>query len=139
MQEIGDVKYHNGTMIPWAFSQRLFGRFVDELESTTKWRYSGNAELIFLDPTVNFTNALLLDVAEMVEDGAIRNSAQLFEAIIQYCRSAGGRPSAYDFSDRQGLRQAGKGAADSLLALLPKPWQGVWERGRHYAVRDIAA
>lgn len=138
MEEIGDVKYDSGTMIPWAFSQRLFSDFVDSLEAKTKWRYSGDTELILLDPNVDLTNALVLDVAAMVEDNAIRSSAQLFEAIIQYCRKAGGQPSAYDFSDRQGLREGGKAALDSLLGFLPKPARGVWERGRHYAVKNIA-
>src|SRR5688572_24345522 len=54
MDEIGDVKYKNGTMIPWAFSQTLFGAFVDELEHSTKWKYSGGAELILLSPQVDF-------------------------------------------------------------------------------------
>ena len=138
MEEIGDVKYRNGTVIPWAFSQRLFAAFVDELEGATRWRYSGNVELILLSPQVDFSTALTLDIEAMVSDGGIRSSAELFEAIIRYCRTAAGNPSAYNFSDLQGAKELGKGALDSLLTLLPKPVRGVWERGRHYAVKNIA-
>ncbi len=35
MKDLGEHTYRNGTMIPWAFSQQLFARFVDELENKT--------------------------------------------------------------------------------------------------------
>lgn len=59
MEEIGEVKYGDSTMIPWSFSQKLFGEFVDQLERTTTWHYSGDAELIFLDPDVDFSALLI--------------------------------------------------------------------------------
>jgi hypothetical protein len=51
----------------------------------------------------------------MVKDGAVSRSAEFFEGIIEYCRSAQGRASAFDFSDRQGRDQAGVSAVDALL------------------------
>jgi hypothetical protein len=139
MEEIGSVKYVDTTMIPWAFSQNLFGQFVDELEKATTWRYAGEVELIVLGPKVDFTKALILNVPAMIEDKAIRSPAELFEGIIHYCRDAAGDPKAYDFSDLQGAKQLGKGAVEALLAALPKPVRGIWEKGRHYAVRNIKA
>ncbi|USR92521.1 hypothetical protein NEA10_07335 [Phormidium yuhuli AB48] len=139
MQDIGKVKYENKTMIPWAFSQKLFGEFVSQLESATTWRYSGNTELILLDPQVDFSNALVLDLDAMIRDGGIQHSAKLFEAIIRYCREYGRNLSAYHFSDLQGTREAGKATLEALLTLLPKPVQGLWQRGHHYAIKDIAA
>ncbi|HBG20110.1 MAG TPA: hypothetical protein DDY32_12785 [Desulfobulbaceae bacterium] len=138
MQDIGEVKYENGTMIPWAFSQKLFAEFVDKLERTTTWKYSGNAELIFLDSNVDFSKALVMHIDTMVRDGGIGNSAELFEAIIRYCRNAAGNVNAYNFSDIQGVRVIGKTAIESLLSLLPTPAQGIWKKGQHYAVRNIA-
>jgi hypothetical protein len=136
-QDIGKVKYSNSTMIPWAFSQRLFGAFVDRLEESTTWEYKGNAELILMGPAVDFSKAMILEIGSMVKDGGIDGSAEVFEAIIRYCRTASGKPSAYDFSDLQGMRAVGTGAAESLLALLPAPVRGIWQRGRHYAIRDL--
>jgi hypothetical protein len=139
MQDLGKVKYENGTMIPWAFSQTLFGEFVSQLESVTTWRYSGNAELILLDPKVDFSNALVLDMDAMIRDGGIGHSAELFEAIIRYCREYGKNSSAYHFSDLQGSKEAGKATLESLITLLPKPVQGLWKTGHHYAIKNIAA
>lgn len=139
MEEIGRGKYEDDTMIPWSFSQKLFGQFVDELERDTKWKYSGNVELILLDPQVDFSKALILDVEAMVRDGVIGSSTELFEAIIRYCKRAAGNPSAYDFSDLQGVKEVGKGAIDLLLSALPKPVRGIWQRGKHYAVKNLVA
>ena len=138
MQDIGEVTYKNSTMIPWAFSQKFYGEFVDDLEEVTKWSYSGGAELIFLGPKVDFSNTLILYVDKMIEDGAILSSAELFETIIRYCRNASGDPSAYSFSDIQGGKEMKSAALESLLSILPNPVKGLWEKGNHYAVKNIA-
>lgn len=139
MQDIGKVKYEGGTMIPWAFSQKLFAEFIDQLEHATTWKYSGNSELIFLGPSVDFSNALVLHIDAMVRDGGIGNSAELFEGIIRYCKNATGEANAFDFSDISGAKEMGKAAIESLLSILPKSAQGLWKKGQHYAIRDIAA
>lgn len=54
--EFGVAKYQDGTEIPWAFSQRLFAEFVDELESETSCKYSSGSEIIELNPTIGFTS-----------------------------------------------------------------------------------
>jgi hypothetical protein len=138
MEEMGEVKYDGGTMIPWAFSQIIFGEFVDQLERAQNWKYSGNSELILLGPAVDVSNILVLDIDVMVRDGCIGNSAELFEAMIRFCRNAVGNPSAYDFSDQKGAKELGSGAVESLLANIPTPERGLWKGGRHYAVRNIA-
>ena len=139
MQKIGKVKYKNSTVIPWAFSEKLFGEFVDSLEQATKWNYSGGAEMIFLGPNVDFSNSLILYVDKMIKDEAILSSAELFEAIIRYCRSASGNPSAYLFSDIQGGKEIKNAALESPLSLLPEPVKELWQKGNHYAVKNIAA
>jgi hypothetical protein len=137
IQEIGEVKQENGKMIAWAFSQTLFAEFVSQLERLTTWKYTGKAELILLNPRVDFSNALVLDVDKMILDASVQHSSELFESIIRYCREHGDNPSAYDFSNIQLIREAGKTSLESLLALLPKPVQGLWNRGHHYAVKNI--
>ncbi len=76
MQEIGIGKYDGGTEIPWAFSQRVFGEFIDELESETTWKYSGEAELILMGPDVDFSQCLAFDIAAMLNDKAIINRSK---------------------------------------------------------------
>lgn len=136
MKKIGTVKYKNTTKIPWWFSEKLFADFVDELEQTTKWKYvSGNVELILLDPQVDFSEALVLNVLAMLDDEALVAPGELFESIIRYCRDAAGNPSAFKFSDRHGAKAVGK----TIMSILPKAAQGLWKKGRHYAVKNLRA
>jgi hypothetical protein len=62
MEFIGDVRYEDGTVIPWAFSQKVYSSFIDELEHASKWRYSGETELIILNALASFEDCLVLEV-----------------------------------------------------------------------------
>lgn len=137
MEKIGSVRYPNGVVIPWWFSQREFGCFVNDLECATKWKYSGDAELIMLGPDVNFSQCLIFYFHKMICDGAIESVSELFEAIIQYSRCVKGNASAYDFSDIEGLKKFSNEALQAILSILPKPARAIWEKGRHYAIRNI--
>lgn len=137
MQEIGTVKYDEGTEIPWAFSQRMFGEFIDELESETTWNYSGEAELIVMGSDVDFSQCLIFDIEAMLNDKALNNSSELFEALIKYAKASSASPSAYQFSDEKGGEQLVKATIDAVLSFIPKPAQGLWKRGKHYAVKNI--
>ena len=138
MEDLGEIRYENGCVIPWAFSQKVFASFVDELERSTSWRYSGESDLILLGSEIDFKDCLVYDIEAMIEDGAIRRSSELFEAIIQYSRARRPTKSAHDLSDRKGIKLFAEETASAVLSLLPKPAQALWKRGKHYAIRNIA-
>ncbi len=138
MEDLGEVRYEDGCVIPWSFSQKVFASFVDELEGHTSWRYSGEADAILLGPDVDFGDCVVYDIETMVADGAIRRASELFEAIIQYSRSPGPAKSAYGLSDREGMKLFAAEAGTAVLSFLPKPAQALWKKGKHYAVKNIA-
>ena len=63
------------------FNQRLFAAFVDDMEASTSWKYSGETDLILVGPDLDFSDAILYDIEAMLKDGAIDNPARLFEAV----------------------------------------------------------
>ena len=138
MEDIGEIRYDDGCVIPWAFSQKQFASFIDELEGRTSWRYSGESDLILLNSDVDFSNCLIYDIEAMVEDGAISRSSELFEAIIQYSRNIKKTKSAYDLSDKEGMRVFTEEMGAAIIDCLPKPAQALWKKGKHYAIRNIA-
>ena len=78
------MTYEAGTVIPWGFSQRKFADFVDEFERLTKWKYSGETDLILIEPNLDFADTVVYDVEAMQRDGAISNAASLqFEGTRQ--------------------------------------------------------
>ena len=137
MEEIGEVRYEGGTVIPWAFSQSAFASFVDELESISSWRYSGETELLVFNALTSFEDCLVLEVDRMIKDNAIGRSSDLFESLIQYARSSAGRASAYQFSDGKAPSIFGKAVLD-VISEGPKALGKTWKSGRHFAVKSIA-
>src|ERR1700730_12176612 len=114
MEVIGEVRYEDSTVIPWAFSQKVFSDFVDDLENATSWRYSRETELIVLNALAAFEDCLILDVDSMVKDDAIESASELSESLIQYSRSNAGRASAYQYSDGRAPSIFGKAVLDVL-------------------------
>jgi hypothetical protein len=135
---VGEVTYDDGVMIPWGFSQNKFAEFVNDMEASTSWKYSGEVDLILVDPDLEFTEAIVLDIEAMVKDGTVDHPSRLFEAVIAFARARGQEASTHALSDRQGVRIFGDAAVKAILELLPTPFQGLWKRGVHYRIQSLA-
>ena len=139
MKELGVSKYKGGTEIPWSFSQMKFAEFVDEMEASTSWRYSGGTELIVLDSKADFSNAIIFKIDDMVKDKAIINANQLLEALIQQSRKE--EKTIENFSLKGIGVQSSQALVDSIIELLPKGLKSlsaIWTKGKHYTLDNIA-
>lgn len=137
MEKIGINKYQSGIDIPWAFSQIFFAEFINELERETNWKYSGGAELIVLDSNVDFSNCIIFNIDEMIEDKAISNPAKLFEVLIQYARK---HKEIGSISRREIGKISGEEIINGIIEILPQPIKNIWniwERGKHYTLANI--
>jgi hypothetical protein len=138
LEQIGEMRYDNGVVIPWGFSQRKFVSFVNELEGATSWKYSGESDLILADPELAFHDCVVFDIDAMLKDGAIDNPARLFEAVIWYARDKKGTISTGGFSDKKGMGLLGNTALEGILTAIPESLRNLWKRGLHYRTRNLA-
>lgn len=139
MQDIGVGKYEAGTRIPWAFSQQLFAEFVDQMEKETAWTYSGGTEIIVLNSKADFSNCIIFKIDTMLKDEIIMHPGELFEALIRYARSS--RNTIERFSLKEVGKKSGEVIIESILSLLPKPLENlwnIWKKGKHYTLVDIS-
>ena len=138
MKDIGIGKYERGTKIPLAFSEILFAKFVDEMETETSWRYSGGAEIIVLNPKTGFSNCIIFKLDAMMKDEIINYPGELFEALIQHARSC----KEIDKFSLNGISKvSGEETVNAILSLLPKPFENlwnIWKKGKHYTLVDIS-
>jgi len=135
---VGEMRYDNGVVIPWGFSQRKFVAFVNELEGSTSWHYSGESDLILARPDLMFDDCIVYDIEAMMRDGAIDSPSRLFEAIIKYAREKKEAASVARLSDKEGLGLVGDAAVEGILSLAPKPFRDLWKRGIHYRTQNLA-
>ena len=116
-----------------------FAEFVDEMEDSTSWRYSGGTELIILDSKADFSNAIIFRIDDMVKDKAIINANQLLEALIQQSRKK--EKTIENFSLKGLGEQSSQALVDSIIELLPnglKSLRAIWTKGKHYTLDNIA-
>lgn len=138
LEPITSMSYENGVVIPWGFSQRMFVKFVDELESETVWQYSGEADLLLTSADLTFQDCILFDIEAMLKDKVVDSPSRLFESIIRYARQRNDEASAIDLSDRTGVRLLGDAAMEGILNLIPKPLSSLWKNGVHYRIRNLS-
>lgn len=135
MTPLRAVRYDDGTVIPWAFSESVFASFVESLHEASTWRYSGETELILFNPSVSFADCIVFKVVRMLADGAIDSCGSLFEDLIEYSRKSYKSPIGFSEQKVPGL--FGK-AVIAALTEGPKGLKGVLQAGRHYATTSIA-
>lgn len=136
MEFVANGRLKDGTGVPWAFSQKMFAQFIDELESKTKWKYSGEAEIIVLSPDIDFSDCVVFNIEKMIKDRAIDRISELFESLIQYARLEGSSQSAHGYSEARAPKIFGDAVLGALLE-GPKALGKTWKEGRHYATRNL--
>lgn len=128
--------------VNWSYSDNSFVAALEGFESKTKWRYSGENELLLLDVSpssdpdeLNINSALVCNLEQMKKDEAFTSVRALFESIIRY--AANDKGGAWGFSDQKGMDVASSFLKDAFLGLLPKSLQSSYRKAESYAVKQI--
>jgi len=131
----------------WIFSNKLFNDFQREISSRTRWKPSGESDLILAnakyDPDrqkahIDFSSAITCSLDQMKRDGAIVSVENFFEKIFLYAENASGDDPTWGFSDRVGKEKFGSALIRFVLSLLPKTIAQDIKRAAHFAVSDIS-
>jgi hypothetical protein len=129
--------------IDWSYSDNAFVSAVEEFEERTKWRYSGENELLLLDVSpssdheeLNINNAIVCNLEKMKADGAFRSVRVFFEDIIRYASSTK-NSDAWEFSDKIGGDVAKNLLKDFMLGLLPKKLEDSYRKSENFAIKKI--
>ena len=138
---VGPGQYTN-----WLFSAQRFNSFRSEIESMSRWRYSGGADLILTDARYNldkkeseldFSTAIVINLDKAKAEKAIVNVEQFFEDVFRYAETQSGDDPTWGFSDRMGKRVAGSALKSLVLAILPKSIEEDARKAFHFYVSDI--
>jgi len=130
--------------VDWLFSQQSFAQVVTSFEERTKWRYSGETELLLLDINNSKTtktdlaieSAVVLNMETMQKDQAITSARSLFEKVIRFAKEKDGR-GAFEFSDSAGMAAAKQTIKAAILGLLPPAVATGYLKAESFAVREI--
>jgi len=132
----------------WGYSSQLFDKFRQDLESLTKWRYSGACDLLLSNShfndasrraSIDFSSTIVCQLDAMKEDRAIPSVERYFESIFRFAESSSGQDPAWGFSDSQGTSIAVSALKRVVLSFLPRNLHAEYHKAEHFAVRDVAA
>tara|TARA_Y100001970_G_scaffold56232_1_gene71256 strand:- start:3601 stop:4428 length:828 start_codon:yes stop_codon:yes gene_type:complete len=129
----------------WLFSDAAFSQVIDEIESLTKWQYSGETELILLSATkdgsgeakLDFGSAIVCNLEAMSKDLAFTSVRAFFEGVFRFAKSNSCSNPAWGLSDAAGLSIAGSSLKQAVLSLLPNNLRDSYKKAEHYAIRNI--
>ena len=132
--------------LKWGYSERMFIRFMEDIEARSPWKFSGDCDLILAnahyDATkrevhIDLKHRVQCKLKQMKDIGAINSVTSFFEDIVRYAEHADGEDPTWGFSDAQGVKLAGSALRRFILALLPKDLGKEAERAAHFAVIDV--
>jgi hypothetical protein len=125
---------------------RAFAQIVRMLERHFSWKYSGETDLLVFNgrydtlsgqAVFDLTQGVALTLERALEAKAISSVGALMEDLFRVTEAHRGDNPAWAFSDSQGLRIAGSGLKNLLLAFLPNWARDDVAKGLHFHVRDL--
>jgi hypothetical protein len=129
--------------VNWSYSDNAFVSVVEDFENRTRWRYSGENELLLLDviPSINknelnINNAIVCNLEKMKKDNAFSSVRSFFEDIIRYA-TTDDLATAWSFSDRKGGELTKDFLKNTILSFLPKPLRLSYSKAENYVIKKI--
>ena len=130
----------------WLFSNDAFLQVIEELERESKWKYSGETELLLIpaikaaDDVISFRyeSSLVCNLERMAKDGAFTSVRSFFDGIFRYAKTQSSNNSAWEFSDKKGVEVAGGVLKEFILSLLPEQLRNGYKKASHYAIKNLA-
>jgi hypothetical protein len=132
---------------PWMFSLELYDRFRRDIERRSRWRYSGEADLLLMNgkrggdentASLDMSSTIVCDLDRMIRDQAIHSVRRFFEDVFRFAEGVKTPDPTWGFSDEMGSRTAGSALKRVILSLLPKDLGADYRRAEHFAIRDVS-
>lgn len=130
--------------VDWLYSEKAFVGLIEDFERETKWRFSGETELLLLDIErtegtkngISISSGLVFNLEKMQKDGALSSVRAFFETIMTFTRTCDYQ-GVSAFSDISGIKIAGSTLKSAILALLPKEVAGAYSKAENFAVKEL--
>lgn len=122
--------------IKWSFSYSMYAKFIEDLEKESKWKYSGESELILLDyhnKRLDYSKILVFHLDAMLQDKTISSVGSFFEKLFRFFAQ---NSTVEQFSNRMGSVTLGQATLSTILEKLPLNLGTLFVKAKHYAIID---
>jgi hypothetical protein len=125
--------------VKWSFSNEMFTEFVCDLEKYSKWKYSGESELLLVDlknGVFSFDKMMQFHLDNMIRDNVIYSVHQFFEQLFRVCKD---KETLNQVSNAFGLDKAKQIAKERILDKLPIELGVIFTKEKYFCVRNMEA
>lgn len=123
--------------VKWSFSNKMFARFISDLEEFSKWKYSGESELLLVDlknGILSYENIMQFYLDNMIRDNVIFSVHQFFEQLFRICRD---KESMTQISTVLAFDKAKQISKEKVLDKLPLGMGQVFTQEKYFCVRNM--
>lgn len=123
--------------VDWSFSSRMFTLFIEDLEKYSKWKYSGESELLLVSlkkGILSYENMMQFYLDKMIRDGVIDSVNQFFEYLFRICKN---KESLSQISNTFEMNKLKQVSIDALLDKLPLGVEKFFAQGKYFCVKDM--
>lgn len=124
----------NGT--DWYYSDQMFVNFINDLENFSKWKYSGESELLMLeyrDGILSFDNMMQFYLDNMMRDRVIVSVSSFFQQLFETCKE---KKSLKDISDALGKDKLIQVTKETVLNNIPSSLANMFTQEKYFCVRN---
>ena len=122
----------------WSFSNKAFVEFINALEEISRWKYSGESELLLIpyhDGKLDFSSVAVFCLDAMLKDEAISSVSRFITELSRSVRRNNGVKS---IAAKGVAKCVTKAIAQEMIDIFLKNVSKALKRGRHYVCKDFS-
>lgn len=134
--DMDNVALING--VEWSFSYKSFVDFIADIEEVSRWKYSGESELLLIpyyDEMLDFSKVAVFHLDIMMDDGTISSVSSFITGLSRCVRLDN---SVTSIAARGAVKCMSKTAIDEMIDKMPTYISKSLRRGKHYLCRDFS-
>lgn len=123
--------------VKWSFSNKMFAQFINELEEFSKWKYSGESELLLVqlkNGNLSYENVMRFYLDNMLRDNTISSVHQFFEELFRICQK---KDSINQISNVIVLNKAKQISKEKLIGEIPMGIGEIFTQEKYFCVRNL--
>ena len=123
--------------VKWSFSNKMFAQFINELEEFSKWKYSGESELLLVElknGILSYENVMQFYLDNMLRDNTISSVHQFFEELFRICQRT---DSINQISNVIVLNKAKQISKENLIGEIPMGIGKIFTQEKYFCVRNL--
>ncbi|MBD5513592.1 MAG: hypothetical protein HDR06_02800 [Lachnospiraceae bacterium] len=123
--------------VDWSFSNKMFAQFINDLEDFSKWKYSGESELLLVElknGILSYENMMQFYLDNMLRDNVILSVHQFFEKLFRICQD---KDTINQISNVMILDKAKQISMEKLIQKLPMGMGQIFTQKKYFSVRNM--